>query len=243
MKIRNKRVVITGGTSGIGYEMVKILHRDNELIVISRNAKKLEELKSKHNEIFTYPVDLSELKEVEVVANSIVTAFDKVDILINNAASQNTAEFLDDKFNYDDIMKEINLNFTSVCSLSYLLLPALIHEKNSVIHNVNSGLGLVPKKSSAVYCGTKGALNIFTQSLCYQLEKTNISVQQSFLPLVDTGMTRGRGINKLSAKKAAEEIIRGIVKGKIENNIGQIKLLRVLIRISPNLAKFILKNK
>ncbi|WP_456417579.1 SDR family NAD(P)-dependent oxidoreductase [Thiolapillus sp.] len=153
-----------------------------------------------------------------------------------------TISFLDDDFNYHEIEKEINLNLTCVCALSYLLLPALIHEEKSVILNINSGLSLAPKTSSAVYCATKAALNIFSQSLSYQLEATNISVQQAFLPLVDTAMTRGRGKNKMSAEKAAKEIIRGIEQDKTENNIGKIKLLRILFRLSPSLAKRILKN-
>jgi len=242
MKINGKRIVITGGTSGVGYEIVKQLYSRNELIVISRSSSKLNELAKEFDSIVIYQADLSNLKDVETTADSIVNRFDSIDILINNAASQHTPTFLDDDFNYQSISKEVTLNFTSICCLCYLLLPALLHKSKSVILNINSGLGLVPKRSSAVYCGTKGAINLFSQSLSYQLEDTSIDVQQAFLALVDTAMTAGRGKNKLTPAEAARMIIHGVEQDVAENNIGKVKLLRALLRISPSLAKRILKN-
>ncbi len=121
-------------------------------------------------------------------------------------------------------------------------MPILLHKNKAVILNINSALALAPKTSSAIYCATKGALNIFTQSLRYQLEKTNISVQQVFLELVDTSMTRGRGKNKVSAEDAAKKIILGIERDISEHNIGKVKILRILLRLAPSIAQKILKN-
>lgn len=242
MKINKRRIVITGGTAGIGYEMTKYLHSNNELIVISRNLNKLNELSHEFDGITTYQADLSKAGDVETVADDIVKRFESIDILINNAAVQYTPAFMDDEFRYENISYEIALNFTSICSLTYLLLPALLHYEKAVIMNVNSGLALAPKTSSAIYCATKGALNIFSQSLRYQLEKTNIRVQQVFLELVDTSMTKGRGKNKMSAKTAAMKIIYGIEHDITDHDIGKVKLLRVLLRLAPSIAQKIMKK-
>jgi len=56
MKIKNKRIIITGGTSGIGYEMTKQLHSHNDVIVIARSEEKLERLLQKFIEIITFQI-------------------------------------------------------------------------------------------------------------------------------------------------------------------------------------------
>jgi len=242
MIIQKKRIVITGGTSGIGFEIVKALYLTNEVIVIARDAGKLNRLREDFEGIAIYQADLSQLNQIEDTADKIVERFGKIDLLINNAAVQHQPTFLDDQFQYETITQEINVNFTSVCSLSYRLLPALMHEDESIILNVNSALALAPKTSSAVYCATKGALNIFTQSLRYQLEKTNIGVHQVFLELVDTPMTRGRGKNKVSAVDAAREIIKGVENNIPDHYVGKVRLLKFLLRLMPSLVQRILKK-
>jgi len=240
--VENKTVVITGGTSGIGYEITKLLSENNNLIVVSKNMDKLDNLSKEFKGIVTYQADLSNLEEIEIVANTILKNFKSIDVLINNAAVQYTPTFLDDKFDYNTISKEINLNFTSVCSLTYKLLPSLLNSAKAVILNVNSGLALAPKTTSAIYCATKGALNVFTQSLRYQLEETHVSVQQVFLELVDTNMTKGRGKNKISPRNAAKQIIYGIDNNILDHDIGKVKLLRLLLRLIPSRARKIMKK-
>ncbi len=242
MKLSKKCIVITGGTSGIGYEMVKYLHLDNEIIVISRSTNKLDKLTQEFKGVISYQADLSKLEELETVAYAIVERFESIDVLINNAAVQYTPTFINDAFEYASISHEITLNFTSICSLTYLLLPALTHQNEAVILNINSGLALAPKTSSAIYCATKGALNIFSQSLRYQLENTNISVQQAFLELVETAMTTGRGKNKITAEEAAKIIIQGIEREILDHDIGKVKYLRLLLRLAPSIAQKIMKK-
>lgn len=242
MKLNKKRIVITGGTSGIGYEMVKYLHPENEIVVISRSANKLDALVQEFEGVITYRADLSKPGELEIAASAIIERFESIDVLINNAAVQYTPTFIDDAFDYESISQEITMNFTSICNLIYLLLPTLTHQNKAVILNINSGLCLAPKTSSAIYCATKGALNIFSQSLRYQLENTNISVQQAFLELVETAMTKGRGDKKMSPGEAAKIIIQGVERGIIEHDIGKVKLLRFLLKIAPSTGRKIMKR-
>lgn len=242
MNCKNKRIIITGGTSGIGYELTKQLHVNNELIVISRSTEKLENVSKEFSGITTYQADLSNLEEVDNVAQKLTTDFESIDMLINNAAVQYTPTFLDDGFDVESISHEINLNFTSICRLTYRLLPNLLHENKAIILNINSGLALAPKTSSAIYCASKSALNTFSQSLSYQLDNSNIKVHQTFLELVDTRMTTGRGKNKMSAELAATNIIHGIAHDIQEHNIGKVKLLRLLLRLTPSIAQKIMKK-
>ena len=241
MNISGKHIVITGGASGIGLELVRQLYHRNNISVIARPSSGLEKLKHEFDQIKVYEADLAELNSVELAADQLINGSGKIDILINNAAVQNTPKFLDDDFRYETIKREIDINFTSICMLIYLLMPGLLQKNPSIILNINSGLAIVPKTSSAIYCATKGALNILSQSLQLQLENTNIDVKQAFLPLVDTSMTKGRGKGKISPEEAAKDIIRGMVKKGPIIDIGKVKLLRPLHRFSPAFAQQIMK--
>ncbi|MFC7049445.1 SDR family oxidoreductase [Emcibacter nanhaiensis] len=244
MKLSNKIIVLTGGTSGIGRKMVDKLQAHNTLAVIARESPRLQALRDTFPNVDVHAADLSDPQNYGVIANSILETHPRIDVLINNAAVQNVPTFLDKEFDYATIEHEIHVNFTSVCALSYLLLPALTHgNEEAAIANINSGLALTPKKTSVIYCATKAALNAFSQGLSYQLEGTNVQVLQAFLPLVDTPMTTGRGTGKITVDKAASEILLGIEQGKKVNDVGKVKLLRLLLRLAPALAGRIMRKQ
>lgn len=241
MKLSGKHIVITGAASGIGLALLQHLEEENSISVICRPSTGLDALRASYQDVSVYEADFSDISQVERAADKIIKGGKVVDLLINNAAIQHTPYLIDDDFRYETIRQEIDVNFTSICVLTYLLMPALLQSEQSTILNMNSGLGLEPKTSSAVYCATKGALNIFSKSLAHQLEDTSVNVRQVFLPLVDTAMTRGRGRGKLSVEVAVEKIIRGLEGGRGDIDVGKVKALRIIQRLSPWAAQKIMK--
>ena len=125
MKLKGKNIILTGGTTGIGREMVKLLKDDNRLLVIASNKNRLDSLSSEFNGISTRQVDLASIEEINDASEYILREHEKVDILINNAAVQYLPKFTDESFNIDGIEEEVAINFTAVCRLTSLLLPAL----------------------------------------------------------------------------------------------------------------------
>lgn len=237
-----KRIILTGGTSGIGLELVKFLAPETSLIVAARDSAKLEKLRAQFPNIVTMVADLAKRSSVEAAAKEITSKFGTIDVLINNAAMQYQPHFTSPEFDPDMIGHEMDVNFTNVCYLIHGLLPALQKESPSVILNIGSGLGLAAKPASAIYCASKGALNIFSQSLRYQLEDTNISVLQALLPMVATPMTEGRGSGKISANEAAGKIVDGLQSLTPDNDIGKVKLLRRMLRLAPSIAHKIMRK-
>lgn len=239
--LRGKTILLTGGTSGIGIEMVKLLAADNRLLIAGRDVGKLKKLKSQFPDITTYRGDLSKAGAGIKLGGQIADKEKSLDMVIHNAAVQNEPRLTDKDFKPENIAGEVNTNLTSIVELTQALLPSLEKSNAAVICNINSGLALAPKTNSAVYCATKAALNIFSLSLSYQLAGSRIRVAQAFLPLVDTPMTQGRGTGKISAAKAAQDIVSGLAAGKTTINVGKVKLLRVLLIVAPWLARRILK--
>lgn len=247
MKLINKKIVITGATSGIGLKLLEMLYPHNNIYIIARNKNKINELQKRFPKVFVFEADLNNIDEVKAAVEKLHLHTSNLDVLINNAAIQYTPHFIDDDFSFDSIHEEVTINFTALCSLSYLLLPLLNNQhsavkKQTVILNINSGLALVPKTSSAIYCATKSAVNAFSQSLRLQLKNTSIEVLQAFLPVVDTPMTHGRGENKITSDEASKAIIIGLEKNIINNDIGKVKWLRLLQRFLPFLARNIMSK-
>jgi len=235
MNFHNKHIVITGGTSGIGLELVRSLASENHVIVISKKGTLPKELIHTEYPVKLYHADLANKAEIESVVDQIQKQVSSIDVLINNAAMQRTPEFLADDFNFDGIQTEIDVNFTAICHLTYLFLPMLLAADRGQIINVNSGLAIAPKKGSAIYCATKSALDSFSKSLSYQLENTTVDVRQVFLPLVKTAMTEGRGSGKLQADYVANRILSGA------QDVGKVRLLRLINYVAPPLARRIMK--
>lgn len=244
MQLKDRTILVTGGTSGIGREIVAQLAPVNKtIIVIATNPVKLDELKNNYENVVTYQCSLAKKMEVEETIGDIVERYKDLTVVVNNAGIQMTPMFHEKEFSFDSIDTEVTINLTAQIWISALTLGHFLNLDASATYiNVTSGLGLYPKKNSAVYCATKAGLLNFTRSFRYQLEATPIKAHAAILPLVDTPMTEGRGKGKISAKQAASEIIEGVEKGKEDIYVGKTKLMPMLSRVSPTLMASIMKS-
>jgi uncharacterized oxidoreductase len=243
MKLNKKQIVITGGTAGIGLELVKHLAPANKLWVIGRKIEALKSWKERFPSIVGRRCDLSKALEVSAFCREWKEQTDiQTDVLICNAAIQNPSCFGDAEHSEEAIAHEIAVNFTSVCHLVDAFVWKALHDeqRQRSIVMVNSGLGLAPKRTAAIYCATKAALRSLGFSLRYQLKATRIHITQVYLPLVDTEMTRGRGSGKITATTAADSIINAIEREESEVYVGKTKILVGLLQIFPWLARRIM---
>ncbi|MEZ5015798.1 MAG: SDR family NAD(P)-dependent oxidoreductase [Flavipsychrobacter sp.] len=241
MQLKNNTILITGGASGIGLAMTKKFARlGNTIIITGRNTNKLSAVKAMLPDVHTIPCDITQQADIDHLVHTIEQQFPKLNILINNAGVQYNYELTNEPNALQKVEHEINTNLLAPIKLTTLLLPLLEQNDNAAIVNVSSALGLVPKQSAPVYCGTKAGLHIFTKALRYQLTHTKLF---EIIPsLVDTDMTKGRGKGKISAEELTDEFITAFEKDKYEINIGKVKMLRLLARISPKLADNILSK-
>lgn len=245
MELTGNKILITGGNSGIGYELAKRFYGlGNQLIITGRNEERLERVKQEFPQVEIFRCNLSVNEDLDNLVLYLKQQHKDLNILINNAGIQYNYRFGDGQEVdiLDKIEDEVQVNLIAPIKLIALCLPLLQQNKPSAIVNVSSGLGFVPKQSAPVYCGTKAGVHLFTQALRYQLESSNVKVFEIIPPLVDTPMTAGRGENKLSAAQLVEEFIQAFRKDRPEANIGKVKTLRFLHRILPGLAEGMLKK-
>ncbi|WP_214227977.1 SDR family NAD(P)-dependent oxidoreductase [Pedobacter sp. B4-66] len=235
MKLSGNKILITGATSGIGKALTeKFLQLDNHIIAVGRNEIRLEELSRFDYRITAFKCNISSQSELDQLVDFIKREHKDLNVLINNAGIQYNCNFLDETYGLQKIENEINTNLTAPIKLISSLLPVLQDNSNSAIVNISSGLAIVPKANSAVYCGTKAGIHIFSKSLRYQLDK--VKVFEIIPPMVDTEMTKGRGKGKISPERLVEEFIKAFKNNRYEVNIHKVKLLRIINRIIPKLA-------
>jgi len=241
MKLSNNTILITGATSGIGKELTeRFCQLDNKIIAVGRNEIKLKELEKFDGRITSFKCDISLQSELDRLVTFTKKEHKNLNILINNAGVQCNQNLLDKTYSLKKIDTEISTNLTAPIKLITLLLPLIEQNYNSAIVNISSGLAIVPKAKSAVYCGTKAAIHIFSKSLRYQLD--TVKVFEIIPPLVDTEMTKGRGKGKISPQRLVNEFLKAFKNNRYEINIHKVKLLRIINRISPKVADSIMKG-
>ncbi|MFF2889436.1 SDR family oxidoreductase [Paenibacillus sp. NPDC057967] len=242
MQANGHTVLITGGASGIGLALTEqFIQHGNKVIVVGQNKQKLHALKERYPTISTHACDLRRKDAIQELAAALYERHPTLNILINNAGIQHNYDFING-VEADLIEEEIGINLTAPILLIAELLPLLARQPKSAIINVSSGLGIVPKKSAPVYCGTKAALHIFTKSLRDQLRGSPVQVFEIIPPIVDTAMTRGRGRGKLSPERLAEQFFRDFRHNRLEIAIGKVKILKWLNRWFPSVAEAILRH-
>ncbi|RZL15414.1 MAG: SDR family NAD(P)-dependent oxidoreductase [Pedobacter sp.] len=175
MRITNKKILVTGGASGIGMGLTERFLKDNNTVIIcGRRAQALEEVSTQYPNVITFQCDLEQESGRVKLYNWLNENHADLNILVNNAGIQNWMKVEDERF-YEKAQQEININITAPVHLTQLLLqlPSL-----DTIMNVSSGLAFVPLAQVPVYCATKAFLRSFTLSLRHQLKgkKTVIEI-------------------------------------------------------------------
>lgn len=245
MDLRGLRVVITGATGGIGGELVAaFLVSGSDVVAAGRDAQRLEQLRSRFPGIETVACDLVS-PEGRVTFADEVLAGGGVDVLVNNAATQTPVDALD-PVEWSLLDRELQLDLHAPIHLVHLLLPSLATRRpgapEGAIVNITSGLALAPKASSAPYCASKAALRSYSQALRWQLHATPVRVVEALPPLVRTEMTAGRHEGAIAPEICAQQIVRGLRKGRAEIYVGKARLLRVVTRVSPSLGRRIMRD-
>lgn len=237
-----ENVLITGATSGIGYELSKIFaSKGFNLILTGRNKEKLIEMKKDLtllNEInvLTYDCDLSNKENVLELFNYVKSLHLNIDILVNNAGAGFNGDF--HSISFEKHLSTIDLNITALTSLTYLVLKEMKERKAGKILNIASTGAYQPGPHIGVYYATKAYVLSFSQALREEVKEYGISVTTLCPGATKTQFSKraGKGdINiAMSAKKVGKLGYEGLMKNKAILIPGMLnKLLVFLSKITP----------
>lgn len=223
----SKIILVTGGSNGIGADIVQTLAEDGNHVILNYNkseqeAKKIQsDLKEKNIIIDIYKADVSNHIEVTKMINFCIDKYHKIDVLINNAGISQIKLFTDITDIDWNIM--IQTNLTSAFYTIKDTLPSMIHNKSGLIINISSIWGQIGASCEVHYSVSKAGLDAMTKSLAKELGPSNIRVNSIAPGIIDTKM------NKHLSSEELEEIRQEIPLEKIGNPHSISKCIQWLI--------------
>ncbi|RYU93161.1 SDR family oxidoreductase [Emticicia agri] len=241
MDLKNSTILITGGTSGIGLELVKQLTEQGAKIIITgRNLHTLDETKKKFPNIHIFQSDVSNPKDIQQLYKNVTQQFPDLNIIINNAGLMRLIDLQDTTIDLGNLISEINTNLTGTIQMVHEFLPHLLTKKSAAIVNVSSGIALMSYSSAPIYSATKAGVRAYTQALRLQLEDTNVKVFEMIPPGVNTNLQNDwvqqpNPSQMMSVDKMVNVAIDGLLKDKPELKPFLISVLKIVSRIMPNL--------
>lgn len=242
MKLQQRTILITGGTSGIGLELARQLHqRGNTVIVTGRDQARLLAAKQALPGIHLFQSDVADPLAIAELHRTLLQQFPALDTLINNAGVMRNLD-LNKPQELLGLTREIDINLNGPLRMVQQFLPHLKQRTNALIVNVSSALAFVPLPASPVYSATKAALHAYTRSLRVQLAGSGVTVVELMPPAVETPLFKEEfaqemvGQDLMDVVKLAQKAIAGIEAGKLEIRPGMSNLLMLMSRLAPQFA-------
>ncbi len=195
--LKNKIVIITGATGGIGSSICRgFLAEESILVPFFRNPTKIEKLKENLSELISqeqqfYPmqVDLSDEGQVKAGVKKVIQEFGRIDVLVNGAGSATELPFL----MFDEAMweKEITNNLHSTARLIRLVAKEMFKSKGGSIINITSLLSHRFGRGAVPYSVAKAAIDRLSESLAQELGQRNVRINSICPGVIETKMSTG----------------------------------------------------
>lgn len=226
--MKDKVVIITGGSSGIGKALAEVFGRNGSKIMITGRKKEaldqaVEDLKAQNIQVVGFQSDVSKEEDNKAMAEEAIREFGKIDILINNAGISMRALFED--LDLDVVKRVMDINFYGVLYATKYCLPSILENKGSVV-GISSIAGFRGLPGRTGYSASKFALQGFLEVLRTEMLKKNVHVLTACpgftasnirkSSLTADGSQQGESPRKEEKMMTAEECASHIYKATIK---------------------------
>ncbi|MFD2999306.1 SDR family NAD(P)-dependent oxidoreductase [Pontibacter toksunensis] len=223
MNLKDKKVLISGGSAGIGKSIIQELvrHGVQDIAVIGRRKEALDALKSEFSSvnILTIQGNVSEVQDLERAITTITEVWGELDILINNAGVV-SAGLLTEQSD-EDIINQININLTGLILLTKKALNLLMKSREGAIMNISSGYGYIAMPFYSVYAATKAAVGQFSDAMRRELHQYPLHVMTVYPSATDTDMMKTAVVGEMDTPEdVAHMSVEGLVNEEINVILG-----------------------
>ncbi len=243
-KVRDKVILITGASSGIGLTTAKKLASAGaHVLLVARTEETLKEvqseIESQGGKASIFPCDLNDMQAIDEVSQQILDSVDHIDILINNAGRSIRRAVHESIDRFHDFERTMQLNYFGAVRLVLNILPQMMMRKDGQIINISSIGVLANATRFSAYVASKAALDAFSRCLSAEVHSHKIAITSIYMPLVRTPMIAPTKIYNyvptLSPEQAADLVAYAIVKRpkKIATGLG--RLASITYSIAPEI--------
>jgi NAD(P)-dependent dehydrogenase (short-subunit alcohol dehydrogenase family) len=219
-RVRDKVIVVTGGSSGIGHATaLKLAGAGAKVVIIARDPEKLEatrrEIADAGGRCFTYSCDLSDMNAIDAVAKKILADHGTVEFLVNNAGRSIRRAVINSLDRFHDFERTMQLNYFGAVRLILAFLPQMVAQKRGHIINISS-IGVLSRAPRfSAYVASKSALDAFAECAASEFLDKGIHFTNINMPLVRTPMIAPtkmyENVPTLSPEEAAGLVVEAIV--------------------------------
>lgn len=225
MDIKNKVVIVTGASSGIGEATAREFAKHGAKVVLA--ARRVDKLESLAQEISTMgtgaetlvvQADLSKLEDIQNMISQTLEKFTRIDVLVNNAGF-GRLDWLENLDPIKDIQAQMDVNVMGVIQTTRQVLPVMMKQRAGSIINMCSMAGLVGTPTYTIYAASKHAVHGFSEALRREVKPWGIDVSLIYPGGVVTEFTQHAGIKRKTNAKTpefmlltAEQVGQAVVK-------------------------------
>ncbi len=189
INLKNKNIIVTGASGGIGNSIIEKLNQAEANIVASgTNIEKLDKLKNKFTNLKILKYDISQTDKIEeFIDNATKLLGGNLDCVINNAGV--TQDNLAIRMSLEEWQKVININLTSTFLISKSAIKKMLKNKSGKIVNLTSVVGHTGNLGQANYTASKAGIIAMSKSLAVEYAKKNININCISPGFIKTAMT------------------------------------------------------
>ncbi|HLR16369.1 MAG TPA: SDR family NAD(P)-dependent oxidoreductase [Alcanivoracaceae bacterium] len=244
-RLKGRTIVLTGASSGIGYEAaLAMARRGAHVCLVARREIELHkvkrEIESRGGQASVYPCDLSDKSEIAACAEKILAEHSSIDVLVNNAAHSIRRPIEKSFERLHDYERTMQLNYIGAVAMTLAFLPRFLEQGHGHVVSVSSLSTQIPIPLFSAYLASKSALESFTRSLQAEMGHQGVTTTVVYFPMVRTPMSSRTAIYKympmMSVKKAAGWLVKACEKrpARVARNMGRVG--STLLALSPGPA-------
>jgi uncharacterized oxidoreductase len=241
MNLSGKKILITGGGSGIGLELARRLAAANEVVIAGRDEAKLARAREQTPALKTVRLDVTSENEAQRALNSVAGELGGLDVLVNSAGVMGSYAFSSREAAATSV-EQVEVNLGGAIRMTRLALPLLDASSEAGVVFISSAVALAAVPGFAVYGATKAAIHSLARSLRAEFEGEHIRVFEVLPPLVDTDLAGGLDAPKIQPTVVVDAIVAGLARNHEEIRVGPVRQLAPLARLMPRLADRIVQR-